>query len=58
MKEHILEISDKLRAREITEKEAQTFLLFLFDVIKRYTLETYAPRIRQEHGSTINYHRI
>lgn len=41
MKEQILEIVDRLRAREITEKEAQNFLLFLFGVIPRYSVKKY-----------------
>ncbi len=47
MKEQILEISDKLKSNNITENEAKTFLLFLFGVIKRYTLETYSPIYRR-----------
>ena len=47
MKEQILEISKRLDNGKTDAIKAQRELCVLFGVIKRYSLETYAPRCRQ-----------
>jgi len=47
MKDKILKISDDLRSDKITEEEAKILLLVVFGEKRRYTLETYTPKLRQ-----------